>query len=202
MPDIVTSSSPEGIKQRFIEVRPGEYAREVVLAPGSATIGGEITDPATLAQQEGRMYTAGKAITITLSGPNDRAAFRVQNPSTSGKIVTVMGMDIYSDKAQQIRYRDVSSQNPVGTATAPKNMNLALPNPPAPKALAYWSDKGSAPGNAWDNESRVDPAAPLKVQFPRGLVLGPGKALAVDCVQPGAQTTTVNVYWFETALPG
>jgi hypothetical protein len=201
MPDILTTSA-EGVKQRMVEVRPGEYAREVVLAPGSATIGGEITDPATLAIQEGRMYTAGKAITITATGPNDRAAFRVQNPSDSGKIVTVLGMDIYSNIAQQIRYRDVSSQNPVGTSTPPKNMNQALTSPPAPKALAYWSDKGSAPGNAWDNESRVDPAAPLKVQFPRGLILGPGKALAVDCAQPGAQVTTVNVYWFEAALSG
>jgi hypothetical protein len=191
-----------GIVQRFVEVRPGEYAREVVIAnsqaSGEAVLVQATADTATVALQEGRMFVAGKAIEVTATGVTDRPSFRLTNPSSSGRLVTVLGLDIYSNLAQQVRYRDVSSQGNQGTAVTARNMNQALNPVPAPKASAYWAATGATGGTQWESESRVDPTAPLKVQFPRGLVIGPNKSLAVDCAGSGPQTTTINLYWIES----
>jgi hypothetical protein len=198
-----------GVKRRFVEVRPGEYAPEVALFPGAVPADASTTsltpaipvdDPLLSALKAGRMYIAGKAISIPGTGqPSDRCALRVENPGTSGVLLTVLAFTVYSSIGQQVRYRSGGTVSPANALT-PRSLNLAVPNVPA-KGTVQWSNVAASGGTFWDSESRVDPAAPLQLEFPRGLILGPGNALTLDTGSTGPQTTTVNVYWIETDPP-
>jgi hypothetical protein len=185
-----------------VSVKAGETLNvRVVEAPAAPAPAAAAEDPLTAALKAGRMYVAGKAINVPSGGQaSDRCALRVENPTTSGVLLTVLAFTVYSSMSQQVRYRSGGTVSPANALTG-RSLNLAVANV-ASKAVVQWSNVAASGGTFWDSESRVDPAAPLQLDFPRGLILGPGNALTLDTGSTGPQVTTVNVYWVETPLSG
>lgn len=155
----------------------------------------------TEAHTAGRLYIAGKAITIAGGlGATASPCLRLFNPPTSTVMVYVLALSLYTDVTQQIKYIEDAVLGGTPTALVPASLNRALASPPAAQSVMQWSDTEPTGGTPWPNESRIFNTSPLPLRFPKPIPLRPDKSFVIDFQSAAAQITTANVYFMEVPL--
>lgn len=189
----------EPVRPTLITI-PDGMVMPVDNAPG-ATVDVDTESALTAAHNAGRLYIAGKAITIAGGlGATARPCLRIFNPADSSTLVYILALTLYTDVTQQIRYTEDATLGGTPTALTPTSLNRALATPPAAKSVVQWSDTAPSGGTPWPNESRIFNTSPLPLRFPKPIPLRPNKAFVIDFQSAAAQITTANVYFLEIPL--
>lgn len=203
------NANTDAVESLLTFIRDEQMRRTDPLAAGVNTIGKVqldqaathfITSSGSLKMAHGRFFIGGKAVVVGGLASTDRPVFRLLNPATSTKLVYITKITIYSTIAQQVKYNEDGTIIVDGTIV-PHNLNRALATPPAAVAELTHGKSGITGGTDWPNESRVDPVAPLTLDFSQAPIpLGPGKAFLARGSTGESQTFTVNAFWFEDPL--
>lgn len=188
-------------------IRDEQYRRTDPLAAGTNVLGKVGLDPSvsnyvsssgTQKVGQGRFFIGGKAISLGGVASSDRAVFKLANPSTSGHVIYVMAVTIYSTVSQQVKYNEDGTITTEGTIT-PRNLNRSS----ATTSIAEltYAKTAITGGTEWPNESRVFNTSPLQLNFSSSpIVLPPGKSILIRGTVGDAQTFTVNGYWIEEPI--
>lgn len=148
---------------------------------------------------DGKFYLVGKPITLSgvLSGTS-RAVLQLWNPSSTGRLAILVGLNVYSTVAQQVQYLEDAVMQGTIEGVVPTNVNRAMASKQS-LMQAYWSTTAPTGGGVWPNESRVSPTESLQLSLPP-VVLPPGKSFTLFGASSEAHTMTANLYYIEEPI--